>query len=64
MSSQLEEDTDFKRSWEAWLASSEGRLCRQWQGLCPAASQGYLENRLHYAFTAGWNARTAPGDAQ
>jgi hypothetical protein len=44
--------TPFALARDQWLESDEGKKCGE--GM---TSGKYLENRLFYAFVAGWNAR-------
>ena len=44
----------FKEDWQKWMASEQGKYHLDLSTLTPGP---YLENRLHNAFAAGYNAR-------
>jgi len=48
--------SEFAKKWDAWKDSEEGKKCSDRTTLTNITDQ-YLINRLHGAFSAGWNGK-------
>lgn len=51
-------ETKFSKSWDEFIESKEGKQCSELDKttFLGSTSNKYLINRLHMAFSAGWNA--------
>lgn len=60
-------ETPFSKAWRAWLKTPEGGVSSELKTLVnsgPSRNNTYLENRLHAAFAAGWNALRTEWDEE
>ena len=51
------EPTKFKKAWDEWAESKDGRSCLNGSSIkLPMNQEPYFHNRMFLAFSAGYNA--------